>query len=133
MAAPIGGENLEQWVAERIDNARESPKNYHKFRKDLEAQLFSRFGGIFKGADKSEAARESITKLMTTRLGDRDDLLKKILPDFAPNCRRLTPGPGYLEALAADNVDYISTPIERFTKTGIQTTDGNVYYPSSSH
>ncbi|KAH7120751.1 hypothetical protein B0J11DRAFT_589497 [Dendryphion nanum] len=124
VAAPIGGETLEQWVAERIEKARQSPIEYHKFRKELEAQLFSRFGGIFKGGDKSETARESITKLMATRLGDRDDLLKEILPDFAPNCRRLTPGPGYLEALTADNVNYISTPIERFTKTGIQTTDG---------
>jgi cation diffusion facilitator CzcD-associated flavoprotein CzcO len=100
-----------------------------KFRKELEIQLFSRFGGIFKGGDKNTAARESITKLMSTRLGDRDDLLKTIVPDFSPNCRRLTPGPGYLEALTADNVNYISTPIERFTKTGIVTKDGMMRLP----
>lgn len=125
VAAPIGGENFEQFVADRIDKARTSPEEYLKFRKELEIQLFSRFGGIFRGGDKNETARENITKLMATRLGDRNDLLKDILPDFAPNCRRLTPGPGYLEALTADNVKYITTPIEKFTPTGIQTTDGN--------
>ncbi|KAF2644630.1 FAD/NAD(P)-binding domain-containing protein [Massarina eburnea CBS 473.64] len=124
VAAPVGGENFEQFVAERIEQARTSPEEYLKFRKELEEQLFSRFGGIFKGGEKNEAARESITKLMTARLGDRKDLLDSLVPDFAPNCRRLTPGPGYLEALCADNVTLVSTPIEKFTRTGIQTTDG---------
>lgn len=124
VAAPIGGEHLEQFVADRIEKARDSPEEYLKFRKDLEAELFSRFGSIFKGGDKSNTARATITKLMSTRLGDRPDLLSAILPDFAPNCRRLTPGPGYLEALTADNVDYVTAPIEKFTSTGIQTTDG---------
>lgn len=124
VAAPIGGENLEQFVAENIDKARSSPEEYIKFRKTLESELFSRFGGIFKGGDKNNKARETITALMSTRLGDRPDLLEAILPDFAPNCRRLTPGPGYLEALTADNVDYVTNPIEKFTQTGIQTKDG---------
>lgn len=124
VAAPIGGENFEQFVADRIEKARTSPEEYLKFRKELESELFSRFGGIFKGGDKNNTARETITKLMSTRLGDRTDLLNAIIPDFAPNCRRLTPGPGYLEALTADKVDYVTTPIEKFTRTGIQTTDG---------
>jgi hypothetical protein len=28
----------------------------------------------------------------------------KVIPDFGVACRRLTPGPGYLEALCEDNV-----------------------------
>jgi hypothetical protein len=39
-------------------------------------------------------------------------------------CKRLTPGPGYLEALSEDNVDVIRTTIEKITPTGIQTIDG---------
>ena len=46
------------------------------------------------------------------------------MPDFSPNCRRLTPGPGYLEALTEDNVSFIRTPIQKFTKEGIVTQDG---------
>lgn len=28
----------------------------------------------------------------------------QVIPDFVPGCRRLTPGPGYLEALCENNV-----------------------------
>jgi len=38
---------------------------------------------------------------------------------------RLTPGPGYLEALVEPNVDFISNGIKRITETGIETVDGN--------
>jgi hypothetical protein len=37
----------------------------------------------------------------------------------------LTPGPGYLEALVEDNVNFVSTKIKRFTPDGIETIDGN--------
>lgn len=68
-----------------------------------------------------------------------------VLPDFSVGCRRLTPGPGYLEALCEDNVgicmfagflfnlliswsstkvDYIPSQIKRITATGIETEDG---------
>lgn len=79
---------------------------------------------LVEGGEKNNTARKTITKLMSKRLGNRTDLLNAIVPDFAPNCRRLTPGPGYLEALTAENVDYVTSPIEKFTRTGIQTTDG---------
>jgi len=47
-----------------------------------------------------------------------------VIPDFAPACRRLTPGPGYLDALCADNVDFVPTHIRKVTPTGIETEDG---------
>ena len=31
-----------------------------------------------------------------------------VIPDFGVTCRRLTPGPGYLEAIQADNVGFQS-------------------------
>lgn len=125
VASPIGGEDLAQMVADSIEQARSSPENYLKFRKALEARLFSRFGGIFKGGDKSIAARENITEQMKARLKGDSKLAESFVPDFSPNCRRLTPGPGYLEALTEDNVNYVTTPIERFTASGIVTNDGN--------
>ena len=47
-----------------------------------------------------------------------------VLPDFGPGCRRLAPGPGYLEALCEDNVEFIPTHVKRVTATGIETVDG---------
>lgn len=60
---------------------------------------------------------------MTKRLEKKPEILEEILPDFAPLCRRPTPGIGYLEALTEDNVSFIRTPISHFTKTSIVTTD----------
>lgn len=61
---------------------------------------------------------------MQKRLVNKPELLEHIVPNFSPNCRRLTPGPGYLEAISEDNVEYITTHIKRFTETGIETQDG---------
>ncbi|KAH7136854.1 hypothetical protein B0J13DRAFT_587017 [Dactylonectria estremocensis] len=124
VAAPIGGEDLAQLVADNIDQARTSPDAYLAFRKKLEARLFSRFGGIFKEGGKNAAAETAIRKLMTARLGGDTKLADEIIPEFPPNCRRLTPGPGYLEALTADNVAYVTDRIAEFTETGIRTVDG---------
>ena len=46
------------------------------------------------------------------------------MPTFPVACRRLTPGPGYLEALVEDNVEFVQTAIKRITETGIETVDG---------
>lgn len=47
-----------------------------------------------------------------------------MLPNFPPLCKRLTPGPGYLEALCAENVDVIATQIDHIDGAGIVTKDG---------
>jgi len=60
---------------------------------------------------------------MADRVKDKPELIDQLIPDFPPLCRRLTPGPGYLEALTKSNVSYITTPISHFTKTGIVTAD----------
>lgn len=39
----------------------------------------------------------------------------------------MTPGVGYLEALCEDNVDVVTTGIQRIVPEGIQTKDGKVH------
>ncbi|EAA34659.3 FAD/NAD(P)-binding domain-containing protein [Neurospora crassa] len=56
---------------------------------------------------------------MESKLSARPDLLAKIIPAFAPGCRRLTPGRGYLEALQQPNVTAIHDPISHITSSGI--------------
>ena len=72
----------------------------------------------------SEAAREGFTALMRARLAKKPELAEFLIPSFAPGCRRLTPGPGFLEALTEDNVDPITTPIRKITSTGVVLADG---------
>ena len=65
-----------------------------------------------------------ITAKMKERLQSHTDIAERLIPNFAVGCRRLTPGPGFLEALVKDNVEYIPTTIARVTKTGIELSDG---------
>lgn len=114
----------ENAVSQDLQSTFEDPKTYLKYRKGLESPSFTGFGALTKNGEKSKENREKFHEDMKARLGDRTDLLKAIEPNFSPSCRRLTPGPGYLEALTQPNVEYITWAIEKFTKTGIRTVDG---------
>jgi cation diffusion facilitator CzcD-associated flavoprotein CzcO len=98
---------------------------YLTYRKELESAFFRSFDGYLLDSEVNRNSREKFTEMMQKRLADKPELLQKLLPDFPPNCRRLTPGPGYLEALTKPHVELIQTPIERFTSDGIVTTDGS--------
>lgn len=97
---------------------------YHEFRKTVEDHLNAAHTYSLKGSTLSEAAREGFTALMRARLTSKPELADFLIPSFAPGCRRLTPGPGFLEALTEDNVEPITTPIRKVTSTGIMLADG---------
>ncbi|KAH6985392.1 hypothetical protein EDB80DRAFT_821927 [Ilyonectria destructans] len=61
---------------------------------------------------------------MREKLDGHEDIFTTMLPKFAAGCRRLTPRPGYLEALKKDNIEFISTPIDEITTKGIKLTSG---------
>ncbi|KAL3489545.1 hypothetical protein BJX62DRAFT_238945 [Aspergillus germanicus] len=109
--------------AETIDSFNDAD-TYLAYRKKIESGYFSRFGAIFRGSEENTGLREKWSELMLRRVTGKPELAEKIIPDFPPNCRRPTPGPGYLEALCQENVEYIQTHIERFTPTSIITKDG---------
>ncbi|KAG8415761.1 hypothetical protein J3458_009582 [Metarhizium acridum] len=97
---------------------------YLKFRKELEDKYWRRFDSFFRGTAENAELKANFTNIMKRRLASKPELADQLVPDFSPNCRRLTPGPGYLEAIVQDNVDYIQTKIRRFTESGIETEDG---------
>ncbi|KAF2234419.1 FAD/NAD(P)-binding domain-containing protein [Viridothelium virens] len=99
------------------------PFEYLKYRRRLEAKFFRRFETVFRGSDANKNLTRQFSTAMADRLKRKPEILDYILPSFSPNCRRLTPGPGYLEALTEDNVNFIPTPISEFTKDGIVTAD----------
>lgn len=61
---------------------------------------------------------------MKDRLAQNPEILESLAPSFAVGCRRLTPGPGYLEALTAPNVDFISNKIKSITSNSIRLENG---------
>lgn len=63
---------------------------------------------------------------MKEKLSKKPEVFLSLIPDYPPVCRRITPGPGYLEAICEDNVDFISTPIKQVHRDAIETTDGQM-------
>ena len=102
----------------------QDPEKYLAFRKKLEGDFFRRFESILRDSDTTRKGAETFKQIMRERLGDDAELLEKMVPDFPPFCRRLTPGPGYLEAITKDNLTFIQDPIDHFTEDGIVTKDG---------
>jgi cation diffusion facilitator CzcD-associated flavoprotein CzcO len=100
------------------------PNYYLQFRTLIERDANSVHSLTLKGSEIQKDAREDFTALMAERLAKKPHILKSLLPTFSVGCRRLTPGPGYLEALVEDNVDFIDTPIAKATATGIVLKNG---------
>ncbi|KAM0455191.1 hypothetical protein ACHAO4_004067 [Trichoderma viride] len=111
-------------IPQELRDSFKDPETYLKYRKEIEEQYFRGFKGWLKGSEVNDQAKEVFTQLAKTRLADKPELFDRIIPDFSPHCRRLTPGPGYFEALTQPHVEYIQTHIKRFTETGIETADG---------
>ncbi|KAK5992935.1 FAD-binding monooxygenase moxY [Cladobotryum mycophilum] len=101
--------------------------HYDKFievRKDVEDRTWRGYRSVLRGSEENQNLRGRFIGFMRERLAKKPKLLDNFIPSFPPGCRRVTPAPGYLEAVAEDNVTYIRTPIKRFTATGIETQDG---------
>ncbi|KAF7557067.1 hypothetical protein G7Z17_g898 [Cylindrodendrum hubeiense] len=100
------------------------PEKYQQIRKMLEANAAKIYPMTLRGTEEQLDATATFESGMRQRLDGREDLVKAMIPKFAPGCRRLTPGPGYLEALKKDNVDFITTQISEVTPEGIKLISG---------
>jgi cation diffusion facilitator CzcD-associated flavoprotein CzcO len=100
------------------------PEHFLKFRSTIEVEANSVHSLTLKGSDLQTFARDDFMDLMRQRLAKKPEILKSLIPSFSVGCRRLTPGPGYLEALVEDNVNFIDTPICRCHPTGVELADG---------
>ncbi|KZT37069.1 FAD/NAD(P)-binding domain-containing protein [Sistotremastrum suecicum HHB10207 ss-3] len=103
------------------------PEYYRAFRKELEVELNSVHGATQKDHPMQLGAVKAFREMMQKKLEKKPWIADSIIPDFPVACRRLTPGPGYLEALVEPNVDFVNTPIKRITEKGIETSDGKEY------
>ncbi|KAH7142119.1 hypothetical protein EDB81DRAFT_843552 [Dactylonectria macrodidyma] len=127
IAAGWGGRERQvgpEYISEEQIKSWSNPDTYLAFRKDAEDRYWRGANAMKAGSQENASYREKFIDIMHRRLEKKPGLAEKLIPDFSPHCRRLTPGPGYLEALTEDNLEYIQTPISRFTATGIETADG---------
>ena len=110
---------------EEINEFRKNPKALLHYEKGLASEVQTMTKFLLRG-ELSDQATSICTKNMEAKLAKKPEILQKLIPSFAPGCRRITPGPGYLEALTEDNVSFVSQPISRVTEDGIITVDGQL-------
>lgn len=102
---------------------------YHHFASAAQVEHFqyldrdwqARGGAI---SEKNDKLRRMLQDYVRSKVGDRDDLYQKLIPDYAPMSRRLVVDNGWFDTLLCDNVELVCGPIERFTETGIVSVDG---------
>ncbi|KAK0757040.1 hypothetical protein N5P37_010566 [Trichoderma harzianum] len=109
---------------EQREEWRNNPNEFLKYRKEIESIANKFWHAQFKDGPVQEEWYRQTRQNMETALGGNPELISKIVPSFAVGCRRVTPGHGYLEALAKDNIVVRSDEIRRITPTGVQMTDG---------
>ncbi|KAI0682006.1 FAD/NAD-P-binding domain-containing protein [Earliella scabrosa] len=112
------------FTEEERDRFKNDPDFYRNFRYALETDINSIHSSTLRGTPMQELGRTLFKENMKKKLAKKPWIAEKLIPEFPVACRRLTPGPGYLEALCEDNVDFISTPIKRFTEKGLELEDG---------
>ncbi|KAL8280487.1 hypothetical protein RQP46_007135 [Phenoliferia psychrophenolica] len=100
------------------------PAAFAAFRRSMEDELNGVHEVTIKGSPMQVGAVGAFREAMEIKLASKPEILKSIIPTFPVACRRLTPGPGYLEALVEKNVGFVSDAIKRITPTGIETVDG---------
>lgn len=90
----------------------------------LEVSKHKIFKIMFKGSAIQKDATERFSADMKARLASKPELADNLVPSYALGCRRLTPGPGYLEGLTDPKTTVIRTGIKCIDETGIITNDG---------
>ncbi|KAL1648869.1 hypothetical protein SLS58_002049 [Diplodia intermedia] len=103
------------------------PEHYHKFRLAVEEDANSIHAVTIRGTPMNVGAKKAFEDHMRQRLAAKPEIFDALLPSFSPGCRRLTPGPGFLEALTEPNVSFITDPITGIEPRGVRTKDGKLH------
>lgn len=105
----------------------EDKKKLFDFRMKIETGGNDIHALTIKGTQMQLGAQQQFEEGMKARLTKKPEIFDHIKPNFAPGCRRLTPGPGFLEALSEDNVNFIRDRIQRIEPKGVVTEDGKLH------
>ncbi|KAI5237941.1 FAD/NAD(P)-binding domain-containing protein [Aureobasidium subglaciale] len=103
------------------------PEAFFNFRMKIEEGGNEIHDLTMMGTEMQKGAQAHFEENMKKRLAKKPELFDWLKPDFAPGCRRLTPGPGFLEALVEENVDFVRDRITHIQPTGVVTEDGKLH------
>ncbi|KAF9779077.1 hypothetical protein IL306_002713 [Fusarium sp. DS 682] len=106
------------------DKARfQDPELHLQHRKGIISRTNKSFY-IFRNCENNERFMKLAAEQMAEKLGHDPVLCSKLIPKWELGCRRITPGPGYLESFLRPNCHLTDSPITQVTKKGLKTADG---------
>jgi 4-hydroxyacetophenone monooxygenase len=82
-------------------------------------------GGKFNPLN--DKMRNDLTAYIKAQVDGDEELIEKLLPDYAPFSRRPVVDNGWYRALTRHNVELVTDGIARLTPKGIEAVDGTVY------
>ncbi|KLO84691.1 monooxygenase [Fusarium fujikuroi] len=106
------------------DKARfQDPELHLQHRKGIISRTNKSFY-IFRKGENNERGMKLAAEQMAEKLGHDPVLCSKLIPKWELGCRRITPGPGYLESFLRPNCHLTDSAITQVTKKGLKTADG---------
>ncbi|OTA97918.1 hypothetical protein M434DRAFT_91250 [Hypoxylon sp. CO27-5] len=116
----------ENFTQRQIEKFKTDPAFYRKFIKIIEQDSNGAFALVLNGGAPQAFATSKVVQWMTAALGGDERLCKALIPKFPLGCRRITPAPGYLEALRAPNTEVITEGIAEVVPEGIRLESGEI-------
>ncbi|KAL4821215.1 hypothetical protein BDW67DRAFT_172075 [Aspergillus spinulosporus] len=104
----------------------QDPHVHREYRKGIINRTNKAFKLFLKGENNEEAVRFG-TEQMASKLNYDPELCRKLIPKWEVGCRRVTPGPGYLESFSRPNCNLSDSPITKITSNAVHTADGKVF------
>lgn len=78
------------------------------------------------GSDMNKAFSKATEESMARRLAKKPEIFQHLKPNYPVACRRVSPGPRYLECLVEDKLTFIPKGVRYVTETGIEDDSGMV-------
>jgi hypothetical protein len=104
----------------------QNPDYHLQHRKQIISKTNKSFYIFMKGKNNEEGVSHAAAQ-MAEKLDHRPELCNKLIPKWELGCRRITPGPGYLESFLEPNCHLTDSPTTRVSDHAIHTADGEAY------
>ncbi|KAJ5985346.1 hypothetical protein N7522_012542 [Penicillium canescens] len=94
----------------------------HWRKRALQMDFRESFHAVIKDDNSpfAQMIRDMSTASMKGQLATKPELWEKLVPDYAPGCKRIIITDDYYPTLARDNVELETRPITHITETGIE-------------
>jgi hypothetical protein len=103
-----------------------NPEHHREHRKGIVSRTNKSFYIFMKGENNAEGVKLAAAQ-MAEKLNHDPKLCDMLIPKWELGCRRITPGPGYLESFLRPNCHLTDSPITHVSEKGVHTANGEFY------